>query len=129
MSFQMSLKFLTWVSYVAIVSVVCLLFLLIEGGIKCCCRVECRIKEKDYVSMSANDLKMLHSHLGFWRHFRGFPSHYFPRNWPLLLFSVTFLTSENTPLWSSNKLYGLRSPLATSPLLLPLLWWLTKGNT
>lgn len=114
MSFQMSLKFLIKVSYVAIVSVVCFLFHFIEGGIKCYCRIECRIKEKDHVSMYANDLKMLHSHLGFWKHFRGFPSHYFLRNWTLVLFSVTFLTSENTPLWSSNKLYGLHSPLATS---------------
>lgn len=114
MSFQMPLKFLIQVSYVAIVSVVCFLFLFIEGGMKCCCRVECRIKEKDHVSMSANDLIMLHSHLGFWKHFRGFPSHYFPRNWTLVLFSITFFTSENTLLWSSNKLYGLHSPLATS---------------
>lgn len=100
-------------------SVICFLFLFFpplffEVGIKCCCSIVRRIKEKDHISMSAYDLKMLHSHLRFWKYFRGFSSHCFLRNWPLVLFSVTVLTWEYIPLWSSNKLNGLFSLLATS---------------
>lgn len=112
-SIRMYLKLLVWVSYITIVSVVCFLFLFIEIWIIYCCRVVYGIKEKDCISMSANDFKSLHSRLGFWKYFRGFPSHCFPRNWPLL-FSVTFLTSERALLWSSNTLCEFCCLLATS---------------
>lgn len=113
MSLKMSPEFLISVSYLLVVSVVCFLFLFIEVGVKGCCRIVWRIKEKDHISMSVNDLKMLHSHLGFWKYYWGFPSHSFPEIDHLVLFSMSFLTSESTLLWSFNKLYVICSLLAT----------------